>query len=759
MTHVRIPRRAPNLRQTVSGSFAGPKMDDFSPYAAEVDAGFSMVRGMEAADYRRDGEALRREGFEANAIVNACARIIADQIATARLESYTVTANGEIALNPRDALQQLLDQPAPQWSGHRFRRTQALHFALYGNAYAHITRNANGTVSRLRVIHPERLQNIVVDEASSDILAYVWSRGDGRQAVSPWTDMIHTKDLLIDPDMYFGFPRALAALKQILTDTKASDYVRQILHNSGIPALVFFGRQGVGIESLKRAEEAWHEKMVEQGERGRTRFMGGVESLQVIGHSLKDLEFPSLRGITREDICAAFGVDPRMVGASSAKGQEGGLSGSQYQEARRRLEQQTCAPMRLEIQESLDISLTPEFGSVYARFSPSAIAAIIETPTEIAQRSAVMVASRIVTIEEARAENGLPEQMDAQHTTEAAMLQTIEEALAANERAEEAAAVDAAAKTAGAVAKGATVSEQVDGPNGITDANNNTERQASAPAPDARTAVASRVRTGGAPDLSTEEEDAAWAVFDERARALEPMIEEMASEAYEEAVRSVIRLMEIAADGGVVRSESDPWWDRFLGALPGVFGVTGAVRRMIERLFMRRMSVMMERAAQEMAEELALPFNTDTPTFRAGIRVRLETLARSMGDTIARRISEITTLARAANISAPELAAALRALDWKGLAKRVAATESVGLLNHAEMMVASEAPTVRKKRWLSQRDLRVRESHIRCDGAGWIDMGSAFPNGLRYAHDPNGSSDEVTNCRCTTMYSDREGTP
>lgn len=752
---IRIPRGAPTIRQQVKGSFGGPSMSDFNPFDERNDAGFSVVRGMDAIDYKRDGEAIRREGFEKNSIVNACARIIADQIAGARMESYSVTARGEVVLHPKDELQSLLDTPSPQLSGFRFRRALGLHLALYGNAYVVITERQSGVPSRLRVVHPERMQHITVDPQSDEILAYHWQTNDGATKTALWTDVVHIKDELIDPDMYFGFPRALAALLSMVTDGEASAYVRQVLHNSGVPALVMFGRQGIGQDELRRAESAWHERMVERGERGRTRFLAGIEGLQVIGHSLKDLEFPSLRQISREDICAAFGVDPRMVGASSAKGQEGGLSGSQYQEARRRLEQQTCTPLRLEIQEAMDLTLTPEFGEKWARFSPSAIAGIIETPTEIAQRMAVLVASRIATLEEGRQEIGLPEQMDPTHTTEATALQTIKEALEANERAEQAQKEALAAKTAGDVAKGATVSEQVGGPDGITDANNNTERQASAGAPAHRAATPSRIRTGGAADLTPEEEAAAWQAFDARARALEGEIRQMADEALADVVLQVMRTL----DRTEVRAEDPQWWEQFTGQLLALFGASGVVRGIFERRFRRRMTEMMERAGDRLIDELRSTGRTDSPRFQAGVRKRLETLVRSLTKTVGERMLDVVSLGRASNFSRQQMAEFIRLMRWEGVAERVAETESVGLINHAEMLVAEESGVLRKKRWLSQRDDRVRDSHRACDAKGWIDIEASFPNGLRFAHDPSGPADEVVNCRCSTMYSDKEATP
>lgn len=746
MNLIRFPKLTPLVR---AGN--GPSADDYSPWDERNNAGFGIVRGNNPAQYTAAGETIRRKGFEGNAIVNACIRVIADQVGVARLEGYGVEDDGTVVLYPTEPLQELLDQPAPQLSGFGFRRTLALHLTMYGNAYAQIIRSKNGAVDRLRLIHPERLVNIVIDGTTDEIVQYQWADSSGRQRLSPWTDILHVKDALVDPDGWFGFPRGLAALLSMATDIEASAYVRQVLGNSGVPSLVLFGRQGAGIDELQRAENAWHEKMAIGGGRGRTRFLGGIESLQVIGHSLKDLEFPSLRQISREDICAAFGVDPRLIGASSAKGNEGGLSGSQYQEARRRLEQQTCQPLRLAMTEAMDLTISPEFGFRYVRFAPDAIASIIETPTEIAQRTAILVASNVTTLEEARSMNGLPEMMDPAHTTAAAMLQTIQDALEANEREEEAQDAMLAAKTASSVNKEASVSEQADAPDGSTDINNG--RSATR-----QDRAVSRIRVGEMPSMSETDEQAAWESFDARARALEPQIAAAAEAAIEEVIRSVLHTLEQSQDADTIRASNDPWWDRFLRGMGALFSGDGPVRRMWVRMFARRMTDIAEQIGMDFAEEARSTFRSDDPSFVAGIRQRWTTLAESATGTIAKRIGEVVAAGRAANLSASEIASLVRGMDFRAMIRRIAATESVGLINHAEMLAAQQATSLRKKKWLSQRDERVRSSHRACDSQGYIDIEAAFQNGLRYAHDPNGSADEVDNCRCTTIYSDREVT-
>lgn len=82
--------------------------------------------------------------------------------------------------------------------------------------------------------------------------------------------------------------------------------------------------------------------------------------------------------------------------------------------------------------------------------------------------------------------------------------------------------------------------------------------------------------------------------------------------------------------------------------------------------------------------------------------------------------------------------------------KRVVETEATVTLGAATDAVMKAAGLTHKK-WLSQRDDRVRHSHEECDKQGWIPIGSAFVNGLRYPGDSNGSVEELVNCRCVLL--------
>jgi hypothetical protein len=124
-------------------------------------------------------------------------------------------------------------------------------------------------------------------------------------------------------------------------------------------------------------QERYKQRIVDRGKRGTPAFFGAVRDIKPLGFTLSDLEFPDLRRVSREDICAAFGVDPRMIGIGSASN-DGGLSGVQYVEARARLVQHTIEPMLSAFEDELNHWLAPEFGDVWISYDHDVMRDLVE---------------------------------------------------------------------------------------------------------------------------------------------------------------------------------------------------------------------------------------------------------------------------------------------------------------------------------------------------------------------------------------------
>lgn len=100
----------------------------------------------------------------------------------------------------------------------------------------------------------------------------------------------------------------------------------------------------------------------------------------------------------------------------------------------------------------------------------------------------------------------------------------------------------------------------------------------------------------------------------------------------------------------------------------------------------------------------------------------------------------------------PELTKRIQQLTGRSLndARRIARTHSRRIYNAGRFFGYNEAARMgirMSKQWVSTYDGRTRKSHKMMQGET-VRLNEEFSNGLRYPADPNGSAEEVINCRC-----------
>lgn len=82
----------------------------------------------------------------------------------------------------------------------------------------------------------------------------------------------------------------------------------------------------------------------------------------------------------------------------------------------------------------------------------------------------------------------------------------------------------------------------------------------------------------------------------------------------------------------------------------------------------------------------------------------------------------------------------------------IARTEVHGAASYGMHQGAAQSGAFSKKRWLTTRDGRERDSHAMMDGQERA-LDERYSNGLMYPGDPDGEPGETVNCRCTETYS------
>jgi len=413
-TALKVLRGQPAALETTDATGAVPEARSVIPTVyPNFPAGTAqaaLVRTANPQEYKPDGATVRTQGFNRHPVVHACIRVIADIVASVPLIVLREKGNSESRVPDDHPLQRLLDYPGPRFTSRSMRARMAVDFLGYGNAMFQMERaNPNRPPLALRSINPESLQSVWVD-AEGDPRRYDYGDWSGVIVTIPAEDVLHFRDIEMPrpffPDV-FGFPRGAVAIASMTADNEATTYVRQVVNNDGTPTFAVLLNDEATQDDATAMQDRYRARVVDRGKRGTPAFFGAVRDIKPLGFTLRDLEFPDLRRVSREDICAAYGVDPRMIGIASATS-DAGLSGAQYAEARARLVQHTIEPMMAAFEDELNHWLAPEFGEVWISYDHDILRALVENDKETSERVRAEWKDSLRTWEEARRALKLP---------------------------------------------------------------------------------------------------------------------------------------------------------------------------------------------------------------------------------------------------------------------------------------------------------------------------------------------------------------
>lgn len=739
--------------------------------------GWTVINGNVSAEFLGRGAEVRSLGFERHPIVQACIRCIADIVATIDWQVYETDADGEVTILEQSPAIKLLNSPRVGMNRQRLRALTAVHYLIYGNVFWILERDTpNGLPKAIRLVHPEDIYYTWLDVNTQEILVYEWRDRVGGIHKTLATDVVHFRDLAASRDWIFGYPRAAAALIDIDADYQAGQFVRQVVLNNGTPGLAILLENAVTREELNAGEQRWNEKMARRGQRGSTAILSGVKDIKQFAFNMRDLEFTALRGIAREDICAVFGVDPRMIAVASARGQEGGLSGVQYREARFRLIQQTILPIMGTIEAVLDDWFAPEFGNVYVRFDPDSLSSLTENEDETSKRTIAELAAGLITREEGRSRIGMPEEMPETDVlvgttgrTEYLVEEQFDHATGAEVNAL-AGPLDPNAPPLAGAPPGAPA--PASGPAAPTPDASTDETPPATPAKEK--VAASRIRTRATRNVALGADDrrALWSAFDTRATKAEGAYKRAAMLLFAKEKAGVRATLEHAASKGGGRSTtaplarlrrnedaSDPYVAAALRNIIADYKPGGDYHQAWLDRYQQLIGATFNVAGEDVAAAAGFDFQLENPLVQAAILDRATTLATHVGATTADQITAAVAAGREAGMGLDDIADLIDAGVFGGgagaRAEMIARTETIGAMNQGEYTAADASGVIQSCEWLTQGDNLVRESHAEQDGER-VDLGDTFSNGLAFPGDQNGDASEVINCRCTLLYHDED---
>ncbi len=338
--------------------------------------------------------------YAQHAWVYACVRAIAQACASVPPRVWRVDAEGERwPVGPREPLALLLARVNPRDSFTDLIEATLIGLELTGNAYWALERDAAGQVVELWPMRPDRVR---VLPGRNLVQGYAYEANGRRVAFKP-EEVIHFRYFAPGDDFY-GLSPLSAAADAVTSDLFAVAYNQQFFRRGARPEGVISSQVQLSEEELKRLRAQFEELYAGIDKAHRVMILGSDLQWQTLGVAPKDAEFLEQRRLSREEICAVFGVPPAVVGIY----QYANYANAQLQ--RKLFWSDTILPKLQRLAGVINERLTPLFSDrpalgtarLVVEFDTSGVPALQEEAKEQAEVAAMLVAQGIMTVNEVR---------------------------------------------------------------------------------------------------------------------------------------------------------------------------------------------------------------------------------------------------------------------------------------------------------------------------------------------------------------------
>lgn len=347
---------------------------------------------------------LVSQGYRRNAVAYACIRTLSTSVAEPSLKVYAKADDAEVEGHP---LRRLLERPNPHMSEFEFWELVVTHMSICGRSYWWKQRSNRGQPVALWPLRPDR----ITPKLDPETLLAGWTYTlDGKDYLIPTEDVLAFN--LPDPgDETGGVIGGLGPLQvlaaEIDTDNEATGHVFSLLRNYAVPGVAVKVKGEVD-DDEKEEFKAEFVRRYSGSRRGEPAVIDGAEvEITPLSHTLRDLEFPDLRGVAESRICAVIGVPPILVGVKV------GLDRSTYSnvaESRRFWTQTRLAEWWRRLSDQITHDLLADFGpadGLVTRFDVGDLPAYQEIMAERAERFAAAFKAGAALLDEYRQALGL----------------------------------------------------------------------------------------------------------------------------------------------------------------------------------------------------------------------------------------------------------------------------------------------------------------------------------------------------------------
>ncbi|MEL7466084.1 MAG: phage portal protein [Pseudomonadota bacterium] len=318
----------------------------------------------------RDAVSLTRSGYQGNAVVFRCVRMVAE--ATAAIPFALVEDGRRMDVHP---LATLLSCPNNGQDGAGLIEALCGHLMLHGDAYleAAALDEANAPLE-LHALRPDRMRVAPGPDGWPAAYEYrVAGRAHRFDMTTETQPILHLK--AFHPlDDHYGMSPLEAAANAIDVHNAAGAWSKALLDNAARPsgAIVAKGADGGTLTDEQFSRLSEELETSHQGARnaGRPMLLEGGLDWKPMSFSPADMEFLKTREAAAREIALAFGVPPQLLGLP------GDNAYANYQEANRAFYRQTVLPLSRRIASALtgwlgwrwpgDVRLAPDLEAVTA---------------------------------------------------------------------------------------------------------------------------------------------------------------------------------------------------------------------------------------------------------------------------------------------------------------------------------------------------------------------------------------------------------
>ena len=309
----------------------------------------------------RDYGALTREGYQKNAVVYRCVRLISEAAASIPLCARRLKRSHRTC-ERGDPAQNFLTRGNPMTTATEVMESFYGYLQVGGNAYFEAA-TVNGVPSALYALRPDRITVLTGRDgwpAGYDYEAGGYKRRFKRDAATNRCAVHHMRLFHPASDAY-GFSPLEAAASAVDIHNEGGRWTKSLLDNSARPsgALIYKNTEGMDrlsdeqFECLKSELEGQHSGPAHAG---RPMVLEGGLDWKAMSLSPTDMDFISARREAAREIALAFGVPPMLLGIP------GDNTYANYKEANQAFWRQTIVPLVQKTSRGLEGWLRPFFG-------------------------------------------------------------------------------------------------------------------------------------------------------------------------------------------------------------------------------------------------------------------------------------------------------------------------------------------------------------------------------------------------------------